>query len=42
MKSLAIKTIAAFGASTFTATAFAASCCVAGAVCCMDLLPCCW
>ena len=42
MKSIYVKAIAAIGASAFSATAFAASCCVAGAACCAGILPCCW
>lgn len=42
MKSIYVKAVAAIGASTFSLTAFAASCCVAGAACCAGMLPCCW
>lgn len=42
MKSFYIKAVAAIGASAFSVTAFAATCCVAGAACCAGMLPCCW
>lgn len=42
MKSMFIKAVAAITTSGFAASAFAASCCIAGAACCADMLPCCW
>lgn len=42
MKSIYIKTLTAIGGSTFAVTAFATTCCVAGAACCLGMLPCCW
>lgn len=41
MKALYFKTAAALGVSTFSVSAFAAACCVAGAACCAGMLPCC-
>lgn len=42
MKSFNLKALAALGASAFSVSAFAATCCIAGAACCAELLPCCW
>ncbi len=42
MQTVYIKAVAALGASSFSVSAIAATCCVAGAACCAGLLPCCW